>query len=244
MLAAWLDAHGRALWWVACAGCAVPGLWLALCTAGQVLGPNPLESLLHVTGETARTLLLVALSITPLRDAAGWLSRRVRSRHGKRLSDWNWLVRMRRMFGLWCFAYAFAHAALFFEFDLGRDLSVAWAELVAKPYLMVGAIALVGLLPLAVTSTRSMMVLLGRHWALLHRLVHPVSLLVLAHEWMTMKAGSWDAVPATLVLCILLGHRLLVSAGRIRAAGHDGVEVPERLPGDRSGQELRAPGTR
>ena len=242
MFAAWLDAHGRALWWVACAGCAVPGLSLVLGMTTQSLGPNPLESLLHVTGETARTLLLVALSVTPLRDAAGWLSRLVRSRHGKRLSDWNWLVRMRRMFGLWCFAYAFVHAALFFEFDLGRDLSLACAELAAKPYLVVGVIALVGLLPLAVTSTRSMMVLLGRHWALLHRLVYPVSLLVLVHEWMTMKAGSWDPLPATLVLGILLGHRLLVAAGRIRAAGHDGQEVPARLPGDPGGRTLRSPG--
>ncbi len=244
MFAAWLDAHGRALWWVACAGCAVPGLWLALCTTGQALGPNPLEALLHVTGEAARTLLLVALSITPLRDGAGWLSRRVRSRYGKRLSDWNWLVRMRRMFGLWCFAYAVVHGALFFEFDLGRDLAVAGSELVAKPYLMVGTLALVGLLPLAVTSTRSMMVLLGRNWAVLHRMVYPVSMLVLAHEWMTMKAGAWDPLPATLLLGLLLAHRLLVAAGRIRGAAHDGQEVAPRAPGDRSGQTLRASSTR
>lgn len=244
MLAQWLEAHGRALWWCACLACAWPAMRLCLDGWQQALGPNPLEALLHGTGSAARTLLLVTLSVTPLRDACGWLARRVRSRHGKRLSDWNWLVRMRRMFGLWCFAYALGHAALFFEFDLGRDLSAAWAEIAAKPYLMVGVLALAGLLPLAATSTRLAMRAMGRNWALLHRLVYPVAVLVLVHEWMTMKAGAWHPLPETLLLALLLGHRLLAAAGRIRADGQDGQEVPVRKPGDRAAQTFRASSTR
>jgi sulfoxide reductase heme-binding subunit YedZ len=245
--AEWLRAHARALRWIAGTACALPGAWLALAAWQGWLGPNPLEALVHGSGEAARTLLLATLSVTPLRDLAAWSCQRLHARSGKRLSDWNALVPMRRMLGLWCFAYACAHAAIVFELDLGRDLSAAAQELAGKPYLAVGAAALAGLAVLAATSSRAAMVAMGRGWSRLHRLVYPIAVLVLVHECMTLRAGIRDAWPQAVLLALLLGHRLLGAAGALRAArqpGYDAAEVAERVPGDRSGQTFRASSTR
>jgi sulfoxide reductase heme-binding subunit YedZ len=229
MFAAWLKSHQQGVWWLVFLCSSVPGLRLARAWHDGGLGPNPLETLLHTTGRSALVLLALTLAITPLRKLASTLSRLTRRRYGKRIADWNWLVRLRRMLGLWCFTYALAHACLFLELDLDRDWLRGWVELREKPYLGAGAVALALLFPLAMTSTSGMMRRLGRHWRRLHMLTYAVAVLGLLHFWWLVKPGSAAPLPDTLALGALLGYRLLLAAGVLeRWQGHDGSEAPER----------------
>ena len=230
MLAAWLKEHLERVWWFLFAAATVPGLYLAYAYRSDSLGANPLETLLHTTGRSALVLLTLTLTVTPLRKLLTPLSRRYASRYGKRLADWNWLVRLRRLLGMWCFTYAVAHAWLFLEFDLGYDWPRAWIEVQEKPYLAVGVLALLTLVPLAATSTKGMMRRLGgRRWSRLHMLVYVVAILGLLHFWWLVKPGHWRPLPDTLVLGGLLGYRLLLRTGLLQKwDGYDGREVPEQ----------------
>ncbi len=178
-------------------------------------------------------LLAVTLTVTPLRRLLSVLSRRTARRYGKRISDWNWLVRLRRPLGLWCFAYTLAHLWLFLEFDMAWDWSSAWIEIGEKPYLTAGSLALLLLIPIAATSTQAMMRRLGKNWVRLHRLSYLVAILGLLHFWWLVKPGLWRPLPDSLVLGGLLAYRVLLHTGWMEQwKGWDGSEVPE-APGER-----------
>lgn len=231
MFAAWLKSHFQAVRRLLFAACALPALVLAYSAAVAGLGPNPLATLLHTTGRSALVLLTVTLLVTPLRRWLTRLSAITHRRYGKRLADWNWLVRLRRLLGLWCFAYALVHAWVYVAFDLGYDWSAARSELQEKPYLLAGLCALLLLLALALTSTQAMIRRLGGHWRRLHRTVYAVALLGLAHFWWLTKPGLWNPWPDTLALAWLLGYRAALYGGWLeRWDGFDGKESKERSP--------------
>lgn len=180
-------------------GCAVPLAWLffrGFAIGGTSLGANPVETVLHNLGTTGLNLLLVTLAVTPLR----------------RLTGINWLVRLRRPLGLWCFFYVLIH---FLSYAL-LDLQLAWGELyvdiVDRPYITVGMAALIGLIPLAVTSTQKMQRRLGRRWATLHRAIYPIAVLALVHFFWQTKADLTEPLIYTAVLATLLGFRVVHSA--------------------------------
>jgi methionine sulfoxide reductase heme-binding subunit len=229
MLAAWLKNHFSLVWRCVFLCCAAPGVYLLAMVAWDELGPNPLTFLLHHTGRSALVILTITLAITPLRRWLANLSKLTHRRYGKRLADWNWLVRLRRQLGLWCFVYALAHGWIYAAFDLGYDWASAWAELLEKPYLAAGALGLLLLVPLAATSTQAMMRRLGRNWGRLHMLTYAVACAGLLHFWWMMKPGLWSPWPDTLVLSVLLGYRLLLRTGLLeRWDGFDGKESAER----------------
>ena len=176
-------------------GCAVPFAWLlwqGFGLSGTSLGPNPVETVLHTLGTTALNLLLLTLTVTPAR----------------RLLKQNWLVRLRRPLGLWTFFYLVLH---FLTYAL-LDLRLAWGELyediVARPYITVGMAALIGMIPLAATSTQGMQRRLGRHWGRLHRSIYPIAVLALVHFFWQTKADLFAPLVYTALLTILLGYRL------------------------------------
>ena len=208
----------------------VPFFWLLWHWHFGDLGPNPLETITSVTGLTAMYFLWVTLLITPLRR---WLSQWAQWRrwsYGKRVADWNSLVRLRRQLGLWSFAYAVLHAITYFEFDSGWSLTVIIAEAVEKPYLSIGLLALIGLIPLAITSPSTVMRTMGSRWLRLHRSVYVISILVLCHYALQTKQGYFSWIPEAVALLLLLGYRLAAANGWInRWAGQDGFEAPERL---------------
>ena len=229
MLAAWLKNHFQVVCRTLFAACALPGLYLLYGMAASDLGANPLALLLHTTGRSALVLLTLTLAVTPMRRWLTSLSALTHRRYGKRLSDWNWLVRLRRMLGLWCFAYALAHAWIYCTFDLAYDWQAAWAEAQEKPYLLAGLCALLLLMPLAATSTHAMVRRLGRHWRRLHRLTYAVAVLGLLHFWWLTKPGLFTPLPDTLVLAWLLGYRVALYSGLLeRWDGFDGKESLER----------------
>lgn len=140
------------------------------------LGANPVEFITRNTGDWTLYFLCITLCITPLR----------------RLLQWHFLVRLRRMLGLFAFFYAFLHFMTFLWFDHFFDLAEMWADVLKRPFITVGFSAFVLLIPLALTSTNGMLRRLGgKRWQLLHSLVYLIAVLgVLHYFW--MKAGKHD----------------------------------------------------
>ena len=138
------------------------------------LGANPIEKVLHHTGWWALTLLMVTLAVTPLR----------------RITGRNELIRLRRPLGLFAFFYATLHLSIY----LGLDQGFAWGYLLEdvaeRPFITVGALAWLLLLPLALTSTRASIRRLGKKWTLLHRLIYPAALLGVLHFYWRVKADT------------------------------------------------------
>lgn len=210
---------------VAWSGCLAPALWLAGAAAGGALGPDPLARLMSVSGQAASWLLLATLAITPLRRASVWVARRAEARWGRRLSDWNCLVRLRRLLGVSAFAYTSLHLAIFVVLDLGLDPLEFWHDLRERPFVALGLAAWALLLPLAATSTRAAMRALGRRWQKLHTLVYPAALLALLHDALHTKHGHTPPWATGALLVLLLALRLRAWWGGERAPA---PEVAER----------------
>lgn len=159
--------------------------------AGLGLGANPIEELIHRLGKWGLNFLLVTLAVTPLR----------------RLSGWNWLIRLRRMLGLFAFFYLLLHFLAYAGLDQRFDLAVILEDIVERPYITLGMTALVLLLPLALTSTNAMMRRLGRRWRQLHRLVYPIAILGVWHFYWQVKLDTLEPTIYAAILAALLGYR-------------------------------------
>jgi sulfoxide reductase heme-binding subunit YedZ len=164
---------------------------------------EPVEFVTHGTGDWALYLLCATLAITPLR----------------RFTGWNWLVRLRRMLGLYTFFYALMHFLTFLWADHGFDFGAMWKDVLKRPFITVGFIAFVLLLPLAATSTNAMIKRLGRRWSQLHRLIYLIAPLAILHYWW-MKAGKHNFEQPIVwgtVVAVLLGLRAYWSWSRTRS---------------------------
>jgi methionine sulfoxide reductase heme-binding subunit len=192
--------------------CLAPALWLAGEWLTQSLGINPLNRLLHATGIWALVMLALTLAVTPARRLSVWLSQAVHARYGKRLSDWNWLVKLRRQWGLFVFFYASLHLAVYLAFDIGialpRGFDALREDVIERPFILLGFAAFFLLVPLAATSNQGAMRRLGRAWKPLHRLSYVVAVLALVHFWSQAKVGDWHALPYTVAIGALLAWRL------------------------------------
>lgn len=160
------------------------------------LGANPIEFVTRSLGTWALVLLCVTLAVSPLR----WLT------------GWAWLLRLRRMAGLFCFFYALLHVLTYAVLDHWLDWPALWADVVKRPFITAGFAAFVMLLPLAATSSNAMVRRLGaRRWQALHRLVYAIALAAILHYWWH-KAGKNDFFEPTayaLVIGVLLGARVV-----------------------------------
>lgn len=169
--------------------CLVP---FALLVRGAVvgdLGANPLDRVTDVTGQWGLRLLLAALAITPLR----------------RLTGWTWLQGLRRPLGLFAFFYVSLHFATW----VGLDQEFLWSNIVGdiakRPFVTVGFLAWLLLVPLALTSTRGMMRRLGCHWQRLHRVVYAAGILAILHFVWLVKADRLEPmIYAGVLICLLV----------------------------------------
>ena len=156
---------------------------------------EPLEFITRGTGDWTLYFLCITLGVTPLR----------------KLSKWNWLVKLRRMLGLFAFFYAALHFMTFLWFDHFFDLQEMWKDVLKRPFITVGFTAFVLLIPLAVTSTNAMVRRLGgKRWQWLHRLIYVIAPLGILHFWW-MKAGKHNFTQPIifgLIVALLLGIRL------------------------------------
>jgi sulfoxide reductase heme-binding subunit YedZ len=166
-------------------------VWLT--GTGQLV--EPLEFITHGSGDWALYFLCITLAVTPLRRFFGW----------------TWLVRLRRMFGLFSFFYAVLHFMTLLWFDHFFDLAGMWKDVLKRPFVTVGFLAFVLLIPLAATSTNAMIRRLGsKRWQRLHRLIYLIAPLAILHFWW-MKAGKNDFEQPILfgaIVALLLGLRL------------------------------------
>lgn len=155
---------------------------------------NPIEFITHTLGWWTLAFLLITLSVTPLR----------------RLLDTPWLLRLRRMLGLYAFFYASLHFLTWLVIDQFFDWQDIVKDIIKRPYITVGFTAFVLLLPLAATSTNAMVRRLGAaRWQLLHRLVYVIATLGVVHFWWLVKRDIREPAVFAIVLTILLGVRLI-----------------------------------
>ena len=186
-----------------------PALRLLYLYRSDQLGINGLETLLHQSGFTALVLYILTLAITPARLVFSYAMILLKASYGKRLGDWNWMVRLRRMLGVFSFLYALLHFLIFFYFELDFVIADLWLEIGEKPFILAGLGALLMLLPLFLTSTDYSMRLLKKNWRRLHRLMYPIGLLIAAHYLWLTKPGVYEAYPYALIIVFLLLFRLL-----------------------------------
>jgi len=202
-----------------------PAALLALRAWRRDLGVDPVETLTLVSGETALILLLCSLAVTPLRRVTG-------IQH---------LVRLRRPLGLFAFFYACCHFAVYAVLDQGLALDYVWEDIAERPYITVGTLALVLMIPLAVTSTRGWIRRLGRRWSLLHRLVYASAALAVLHFTWAMKADIREPLIYAAILAGLLLARVFFWQ-RKRGAAPRGA--PGATPKGRAGLRGAAAGRR
>ncbi|HEY5291798.1 MAG TPA: protein-methionine-sulfoxide reductase heme-binding subunit MsrQ [Burkholderiales bacterium] len=168
----------------------------------RALGANPIEVITRSTGTWTLALLLITLGVTPLRKIAGW----------------NWLLRLRRMLGLYAFFYAFLHFITYIWLDQFFDLAAMVKDVIKRPFITIGFTSFLLLIPLAATSTSAMVKRLGaKNWLVLHRLVYAVAVGGVVHFWWLVKRDITEPAIYAAVLVVLLGMRLLFLA-RERAA--------------------------
>ena len=185
--------------------CLAPLAWLVVAAASNALGANPAEALIRSLGEWALRFLCLALAVTPLRQLTGQPA----------------LARLRRMVGLWAFAYALLHLLAYAWLDRGLEWSELLADIAQRPFILVGTLAWGLLLLLALTSFDAAIRWLGgKRWRALHRAVYLVAPLALLHfYWMRAGKRNWLEVGVyALVLGLLLGWRVY-SAWRARRRG-------------------------
>ncbi|MCP1606867.1 sulfoxide reductase heme-binding subunit YedZ [Pseudomonas citronellolis] len=166
-----------------------PLYWLYLAWI-FALGPDPGKALVDNLGQGGLVLLLLTLAMTPL----------------QRLTRWNGWILVRRQLGLWCFTYICLHLCAYLVFILGLDWTQLGVELRKRPYIIVGTLGFLGLLPLALTSNKYSMRKLGSGWKKLHRLAYVILALGLLHMLWVVRSDieRWSLYAAIGVFLLLL----------------------------------------
>jgi sulfoxide reductase heme-binding subunit YedZ len=193
----WRNPSARAIAGIKVAVFAIALLPFARLVAGLVLGRlgvNPIETITRSTGTWTLAFLLVTLTVTPLRKLTGL----------------NWLLRLRRMLGLFAFFYVCLHFTTYLWLDQFFDWPHIVKDIGKRPFITVGFAAFVLLIPLAVTSTNAMVRRLGAaRWQALHRLVYLIATLGVVHYWWLVKKDVTQPAIYAAVLALLLGYRAL-----------------------------------
>lgn len=168
-------------------------------TAG--LGANPVEEILDRFGNWGLRFIMITLAITPLR----------------RITGWTWLLRFRRMFGLFTFFYVALHFTTYVWLDQGLMMSVILEDIVKRPFITLGFAAFLLLLAMAVTSTNGIRRRMRRRWDQLHYSAYAVGILGVWHYWWQVKADVVEPLIYAVILLALLGARLAWHLRKARA---------------------------
>jgi sulfoxide reductase heme-binding subunit YedZ len=182
--------------------CLVPLALLAWDWRGGRLGANPLDFLTRATGTLTLLFLLLTLAVTPLR---GWTGAR-------------WLVRLRRMLGLYAFFYGALHLAAYVWFDKAFALREIVEDVGRRKFILAGMVGFLLMIPLAVTSTDAWIKRLGgRRWAQLHKLVYVSAAAGVLHFYLLVKSDISRPVLYAAALAALLGYRLFAARAKPKA---------------------------
>lgn len=191
----------KTLTWIAC-------LWpFALLVYGAVtnnLGPDPSAKIALTTGYTALFILVCSLAVSPLR---------------KLIPQLNWLIKFRRLLGLFAFFYATVHLLTWVALYSGFNVQAMTDDLLKRRFIYMGMATWLLLLPLALTSTNwSIRKLGGKRWNRLHRLVYVAAICGIIHYWWQVKTGVLTPLRMTIVLAVLLLARPVIALVQRRRA--------------------------
>ncbi len=170
----------------------LPALYYAYGMWQDTLGANPLEAVIRGLGDWALRILLLTLLMSPLR----------------RFINWAQALRLRRMLGLYAYFYVILHLLGYLWFDQFFDWEEIWFDILERPFITIGMVAVVLLTPLAITSTKGMIRRMGKYWKRLHSLVYLISILAVIHFWWMVKLDITEPVIYSGILAILLAERL------------------------------------
>ncbi len=189
----------KVLVWIACL---YPQATLMYGALTNNLGPDPTKTITFTTGSTALNLLVISLGITPLR---------------KLWSKLSWLIKFRRLLGLFAFFYASVHLMAYVGLYSSFDPNTMVQDILKRKFITVGVLAWLLLVPLAVTSTTGMIKRLGgKNWNRLHKLVYLSVSLGIVHYWWQVKQGVLAPLPMTLILTALFVARPLLDWWKAR----------------------------
>jgi len=173
--------------------CLLPFASLVSGAINQQLGPNPVEAMIRGFGDWGIYFILIGLTISPAR----------------KLFKLNWLIQYRRMIGLFAFFYVCMHFSSYIWFEQYFDIEKIIQDIIKRPFIAIGFVSFLMLIPLAITSTNKMMRRLKKNWARIHKLIYPVSILTLLHYFMMVKADYLVPIVLLVILSGLLGYRFL-----------------------------------
>ena len=199
----------KTLTWLACLS---PFALLVYQAVTNTLGPDPTSTIALTTGYNALLMLILSLAVTPLRQLSPRLS---------------WLIKFRRLLGLFAFFYATIHLGTYLVLYLNFDWSVFKTDITKRRFIIAGFCAYMLLLPLAATSTTwAIRKLGGKRWNRLHRLVYFAAICGIVHYWWQVKPGVLSPMNLTIVLIVLLLARPALAWINARKARPAAVKVP------------------
>ncbi len=172
----------------------LPALLILIDAWRGKLGANPVEFVTRTTGVLTLVFLIISLMVTPLRKLFGW----------------NWLLKQRRLIGLYAFFYGVAHLLTYLAYDRGWELQTVVGDVYKRPFIAIGMVGFLLMVPLAVTSTNAMIKKLGgKRWNQLHRLTYLVAIAGVVHYYMIVKSDFTYPFFFAIVVGILLAYRVL-----------------------------------
>lgn len=171
-------------------GCLLPAAILVVQALRDELTANPIEHVTLWTGYTTLVLLMITLAVTPIR----------------RITGWNRVIQLRRLIGLFAFFYVVLHFLTYMVLDQFFAFEFIIEDIIERPYITVGFLAFVLLIPLASTSTRGWIRRLGRRWQYLHRAIYASAALGVVHYYWKVKADTREP----LIFAAILGGLLLL----------------------------------
>jgi sulfoxide reductase heme-binding subunit YedZ len=185
--------------WIACLA---PAAWLVWGAITNNLGPDPTARLAFSTGLATLRLLAITLAISPIR---------------KLIQRLNWLIRFRRLLGLFAFFYATLHMLTWVALYSGFDPHAMLIDVTRRRFIMAGAAAYLLLLPLALTSTNwAIRKLGGKNWNRLHKLIYLAVICGVVHYWWQVKPGVLTPMDMTIVFAVLLLARPVIALAKMR----------------------------
>lgn len=170
----------------------LPLIGLVWATLQQTLSADPAKAIVLATGEWGMRFLLITLAVTPL----------------VRIAKWNWLIKHRRMLGLFALFYLLLHLLAYYQFILGGNVAMLASEIAKRPYILLGMPALVIVIVLGITSTKGWMKRLGKNWSRLHRWVYLATFLGWVHIALQIRSSYFDAALYGALTVVLLGYRV------------------------------------
>lgn len=191
--------------------CIIPAVSLFIDYYTDSLGFNPFAALINRSGYTALWLLLMALALNPLRRWLMVITIMLNLNYGKRISDWNFLIKLGKPFGIFSFLYATLHTFIYLQYEVSWNWFECTYALTTRKFIIFGALALCILLLLTITSIQKIKNKLGHYWIHLYKLVYVAGILVIIHIWLDAKPTETHYYFETAILLMLLAHRMMVA---------------------------------